>query len=179
MNIFWLSWCVEECARWHFDRHVVKMILELAQLLSTAHWELTTDHTLLSEWKEQGIIYKPTHRNHPCAKWVRENVHNYRFLVKLALALCDEYYYRYGHEKNKQHKTRSIIEHLKAHEPNYTLTNETMNLLQPMNITKPPLAMPDAYKDTDTLLAYRRYYMSEQKSHLKNWKKREQPVWFC
>jgi hypothetical protein len=155
------------------------MILELAQLLGTAHWELTIDHNPLLVWKEQGLLYKATHKNHPCAKWVRETVHNYRFLVKLGLALCDEYYYRYGKDKNKQHKTRAILEHLKNHEPNYILSNEPRELLQPMNITKPPLAMPDTFKDSDTLISYRQYYRSEQKAHLKNWKKREQPDWFC
>jgi hypothetical protein len=67
MNIFFLSWFVQECAEWHFDRHVVKMILELAQLLSTAHHIL--DPVRASKWEkasqEGRRIYRKTHTNHP------------------------------------------------------------------------------------------------------------------
>ena len=62
MNIFWLSTDVEEGARFHCDKHVVKMILEYAQLMSTAHVELDGSQ----------VAYKPTHKNRPCAVWVRQ-----------------------------------------------------------------------------------------------------------
>ena len=37
MNIFYLHENPEICAEYHCDKHVVKMILETAQMLSTAH----------------------------------------------------------------------------------------------------------------------------------------------
>ena len=37
MNIFYLDKEVVPCAQMHLDKHCVKMILEYAQLLSTAH----------------------------------------------------------------------------------------------------------------------------------------------
>lgn len=177
MNIFILSWNVKECAKWHFDRHVVKMILELAQLLSTAHWILSDKSTVI-KWNQYNCIYKQTHKNHPCAVWVREHLNNYRYIVKLALALCDEYYYRYGKKKNKQHKTRNIIEFLQNNEPTYLDQKKELPLIEPMKITKPPQAMPNEYKRTDTLESYKKYYMSDEKRHLASWSNRETPEWF-
>ena len=37
MNIFYLDHHTQRCANQHCDKHVVKMIIEYAQLLSTAH----------------------------------------------------------------------------------------------------------------------------------------------
>lgn len=179
MNLFILSWNVKKCARWHFDKHVVKMILELAQLLSTAHWTLD-DKTRVTffKWKEHGLIYRPTHKNHPCAIWVRQHVNNYKFTCALALALCDEYYFRYGCEKNRQHASRKIIEHLTKNIPkNFPDCQE--RLIGFWKVTQPAQAMPDDYKVLKKPLhAYHNYYRSEQKSHLANWKKREEPTWF-
>lgn len=80
-------------ARYHYDKHVVKMVLESAQLLSSAHHALGGQTTGL---------YKPTHLNHPCALWVRESGAHYAWLYKHHLALCAEYTYRY----NRVHKTQ-------------------------------------------------------------------------
>lgn len=176
MNIFILSWCIEECARWHFDKHVVKMILELAQLLSTAHWQLS-DRKQLESWENDNLIYKQTHVNHPCAKWVREHVNNYRFTAKLAKALCDEYWFRYGKEKNKRHKTERIINHLILNEPvNFTKIKKPLIGLH--KVTEPAQAMPEYYKNTDVIQAYQDYYMSEEKSLLTYWKNRDIPEWY-
>lgn len=176
MNIFLLSWCINECVIWHFDRHVVKMILEYAQLLSTTHWVLD-DNNQIEKWKENGLIYKSTHVNHPCAIWARENINNYRFLVKLAKALCEEYYFRYGKEKNKRHKTEKIIDHLLKNEPKgFEKTNKP--LISEHNVTEPAQAMPGKYKDKNVIEAYRNYYLGEEKSHLTFWKNRKEPEWF-
>ena len=55
MNIFYLSHDPEEAAQYQYNKHVVKMILESAQLLCTAHRELGNDD----------VPYKSTHKNHP------------------------------------------------------------------------------------------------------------------
>ena len=72
MNIFYLSNNTKKCAMMHNDKHVVKMILEYAQLLSTAHHELDGDVS--------AVFYKPTHKNHPSAKWARDNINNYGYI---------------------------------------------------------------------------------------------------
>ena len=94
MNIFILSSNPVEAAQMQCDKHVVKMCLETAQMLSTI----------------AGGPYKPTHANHPCTKWARACMENFLWLKQHGLALCDEYKRRYG----KQHKCRPIIEEASA-----------------------------------------------------------------
>ena len=108
MNIFYLSHDPKECAEWHMDRHSVKMILEYAQLLSTAHRVL--DGVELIGLSDSGrkkkfwtlgdsrdyTLYKATHINHPSAIWCRKGIVQYRWLHNLLIELCKEYTYRYG-----------------------------------------------------------------------------------
>ena len=180
MNLFLLSWIVEECARWHFDRHM-KMIVELAQLLCTAHWVLDCTEEKKEQldcWLRESRIYRPTHRNHPCARWVREHVNNYRFTCLLAKALGNEYYHRYGKEKNRRHATEAMIDFLILHEPRGFLPFEG-SLVGPHSVTEPAQAMPDEFKvPGDAISAYRAYYCSPEKSHLTAWRLRDKPDWF-
>ena len=154
MNIFFLHRSARICARLHCDKHVVKMILEYAQLLSGAWHVLDHNHSFFEP------TYKLTHKNHPCAKWVRSSVGNYKWLCKLGLSLCKEYTFRYG----KVHKSEEIILNLSEH----------MIPINEHNFTEPPQAMPDLYKDKDAVFAYHKYYMAEKK-HILNWKKRKVP----
>src|SRR5574343_549928 len=98
MNIFYLDHNTGVCSRYHCDKHVVKMILEYAQLLSTAHHILDKDGA-------PSVLYKPTHINHPSAVWARANAENYRWLVSLFIDLNKEYTFRY----NKRHKSKSLL----------------------------------------------------------------------
>ena len=154
MNIFFLSLNPTEAARLHCDKHVVKMILETAQLLYTAHW--------VYESPLPEAAYRKTHPNHPSARWVRESLVNYRWLCSLGIALCEEYTYRYG----KVHKTEHHLRWLTANTP----TN-----LVDVGWTLPRLAMPDEYKDKDPVVAYRRYYMGA-KVRLLSYTKRPTPT---
>ena len=80
MNIFYLHENPQRCAEMHCDKHVVKMILETAQLLSTAHHEIDGEPSI--------ECYKATHKNHPSAVWARENRSNYIWLWNLLNSLC-------------------------------------------------------------------------------------------
>lgn len=178
MNLFILSWNLKLCVQWHFNSHVVKMPIELAQLLSTAYWILCPSKKL-EKWREKGLIYRPIrNKNHCCAVWTRQHINNYKFVCQFGLALCDEYYYRYGKEKNRQHATRKIIEHLYKNIPdNFPKCQEP--LITSWKVTLPPLAMPDKYKvEGKTLTSYRNWYRSDEKSHITKWKKRDIPEWF-
>ena len=96
MNIFVTSESPIECAEFLDDKRCVKMVLETAQLLST-----TMSLSSLSSGP-----YKLTHANHPCAKWARESVGNYHWLVEHFEALCAEYTRRYGKvHKCEEHKS--------------------------------------------------------------------------
>ena len=152
MNIFYLDYDTTKCAKYHNDKHVVKMILETAQLLCGAHWASGGE-----------APYKLSHKNHPSAKWVREDINNYHWLCSLGVKLCNEYSYRYG----KNHKTESIIYWCIENLPN----------VPDVGFTPPPLAMPDEYKESSHVQSYRNYYMGEKRDFC-NWKHRDVPSWF-
>jgi hypothetical protein len=177
MNIFYLSQDPVESARAHLDKHVVKMILEYAQLLSTAHrlidgnekvvlsnsgrkkkvWQLNDDR--------DSILYAATHANHPSAIWARKSSENYMWLYNLFVATCDEYTYRYG----KVHLTDTKLRHILSKQPN----NIAIAKWQP-----PTPAMPDECKVvSDELASYKRYYI-DKKADMAKWTNREPPQWF-
>jgi len=148
MNIFYLDNNPKTCAEMHVDKHVVKMILETAQLLSTAHRVLDGHEYVddssgrrIKRWKltnsfaGDDLLYKATHINHPSAVWARESKANYQWLAYLLVELCKEYTHRYG----KVHKCEEI-----------GLVKWLVNCI-PENIpnkpfTQPTPAMPDQYK---------------------------------
>ena len=157
MNIFYLDHNVEKCAEYHNNRHCVKMILEYAQLLSTAH-------RLIDGEDCDDTVYKATHKNHPSAIWARENAENYNWLYSLFEALCNEYEYRY----DKTHLS-------------WTKLGEALKS-PPKNIPRgkfypPTPAMPDVCKLDNSLDSYRNYYITKKK-HLFGWKDRLIPEWW-
>ena len=153
MNIFYIDTDVDKCAESHCNKHVVKMILEYAQLLSTAHVELDGNQ----------VAYKSTHKNHPCAVWVRQSSDNYRYLYNLFVALCKEYTHRY----DKVHLTWTKHGNTLAHLPSNINTGE---------FTLPPQCMPEDYYHNDTVQAYRSYYR-HGKSSMLEYKRRQIPSW--
>lgn len=83
MNVFYLSENPKECAEQHCDKHVVKMIIEYAQLMSTAHRILdgteyedrTANSRRIRRWRmggnyKEALLYKASHINHPSAIWL-------------------------------------------------------------------------------------------------------------
>lgn len=160
MNIFYLDSDPKVAAAMHCDKHCVKMILESAQLLSTAH------HII------DGIpsieCYKATHKNHPSAIWARESGRNYEWLWIMLKYLCKEYTNRYG----KVHKVEAsgLLERL---------TNRPYEL-RLGELTDMPQCMPDEYKvEGDSVQAYRNYYMGA-KAYMCKWYKNEnlKPSWW-
>jgi len=163
MNIFFLDKDVRKCAQYHCDKHVVKMILETAQLLCGAHHVTAHDTAHDTVHDTPQVPYKLSHKNHPCAIWSRESLTNYLVLCELGLELCYEYTYRYG----RRHKSQEVIE--------WCVTNK-LNICD-KGLTTPPKAMPDEYKVESVIESYRNYYRGS-KSKFATWKKREKPIWF-
>lgn len=152
MNIFVLDPDVKKASEYHCNKHIVKMPLETAQMLCTAHSFFGTEIT----------PYKPTHKNHPCNLWLVESIDNYRWLVDLGLELCREYSFRYG----KTHKCEEIILWCKNNEPQ----------ISSKGITRFALAMPEEFKTDCAIESYRNYYRYA-KTHLHDWKNRTKPEW--
>jgi hypothetical protein len=155
MNIFFLDENPTLSAQYHVDKHVVKMILETAQLLCSVHH--TTDQVT------DQVPYKLSHKNHPCAVWARQSLSNYLYLCELGLELGKEYTYRYG----KRHKSIDVIEWCIVNKPN----------IPDIDFTQPAMAMPDEYKTDSVVESYRNYYIGAKIS-LASWKNREKPFWF-
>jgi hypothetical protein len=144
MNIFYLSEDPNEAAKYMYNKHVVKMILESAQLLCTAH--------IISDGETADVPYKATHKNHPSAIWARESVSNYIWLYDHMIALGNEYTRRYG----KKHLTILKCSGALCKAPN----NVTKVDLTPM-----PQCMPDQYKvPGNSVEAYWNYYEAEKVS---------------
>jgi hypothetical protein len=194
MNIFFLDKNVKKCAQYHVNTHVIKMRVELAQLLCTAHRILDGQQILIkgysfnefnktySKPKTIGVlefeniidgilynqIYLQTHINHPSAIWARESLENYQYIINLAIALSDELKFRFN---TKEQKIIPIL--------SWLLKNPPKNL-KSKGLTTPLLAMDDLYKVNDnmtledSILNYRNYY-NQGKTHLFKWTNRQKP----
>ena len=176
MNIFYLHEDPIQNAKWHIDKHIVKMPIEYAQLMSTAHRMLDGEMYLgktaigrnIKRWRlhdeREDILYKASHINHPSAIWVRESIENYFQMYKLYMAVLAEFTNRYG----KVHGSSK---------PSIALIRPPSNI--PMvKGTQLPQCMPEMCKvKNNPILAYRNYYIVEKNSFA-SWKNREIPEWF-
>ena len=160
MNIFALDADPRLAAQYHVDAHVSKMLVEYAQLMSTAH------HVLDSPLKSD--CYKISYKNHPSAKWARASHANYQWLHTLWVCLHEEFM----HRRSKSHKSFTDLALVLSHNP---LPPDTK--LMPVF-----LAMPEPLKSTqcktfaDSVDCYRQYY-TQHKRHLHVWTKRKAPSW--
>jgi len=178
MNIFYLDNDPRKCAEMHVDKHCVKMILEYAQLLSTAHRVLDGNvviglsnsgrkqtRYILSDSRDS-ILYTATHINHPSAIWVRQSEQNYRWLFTLFCELLKEYTYRYG----RLHACERLVTFLGRPPKNIDMDKP---------FTEPTPAMPDDYKVAgNSVQSYKNYYLGD-KTRMFSWKNRQTPSWIC
>ena len=149
MNIFHLHKDAEVCAKYHCDKHVVKMILETGQMLSTAYQRHCGEHLKL---------YKPAYQKHPMTIWVGDSLGNYLWSLDLLGHLLNQYRYRYN---NKIHSTGKILNAL------LKLTDNVKDKFEFKSFLIPPLCMPDEYKCDNYIEAYRNYYIGEKKRFAK------------
>ena len=177
MNIFYLDKDPKTCAEQHLDKHMVKMLIEYAQLMSTAHRVLDgvkyigksktgrkVTRYLLENKNEEATVYKACHIHHPSAVWVRKSAYNYYWLYQMWFYLHEEFKLRYG----KEHGSYTLLHEL--------LRNPPKNA--PLNIpfTQPTQAMPDDVKNEDSITAYRDYYIKYKKDFA-TWKTNI-PEWY-
>lgn len=200
MNIFFLAFDPRINAQYHCNKHVVKMIIEICQLLCATHHAMGSDN----------VPYKASHLNHPCAKWIRQSLSNYRYVLALGQCLLIEYNLRYGGSRiihhyeqstlqqitqnfdwshieydyitspSKIHKCTTILEWCKTYEPQGICD---------LGLTIPPCVMPDEYKQKQmknesfeqsierVINSYREYYKKDKKKFAV-WSVRQNPDWF-
>lgn len=158
MNIFFVDEDPVKAAQALCDKHVVKMSLESVQLICT------TAHVLGFSAK-----YKPTHKNHPCSLWILQGRDNLAWLISHTYALFTEYTLRYGRE----HASSKVLSELSSDG-----TISGMLAALPVKKTPPAQAMPETYKQTNPVEAYRAYYIGE-KAKMASWKNpANRPSWW-
>lgn len=97
MNIFALHPSPIISAHWLCNHHIVKMLSESAEMMLLAQAEQGMKIPVT------GIRYRLSHKNHPCTIWASANGSNYYWLWRHAVAMCNEYWKRYGQWKGCTH----------------------------------------------------------------------------
>jgi len=176
MNIFVLHDDPEVCARYHVDKHVVKMIVESAQMLST----------VMRERANIDFGYKSCYINHPCTRWAGETFGNWHWLLKLGIWLGREYTHRFG----KRHATSDVLLGVRDHMhrmsnrlpvqyvpkfgPFLACNNRGTVLGDDSGMSPFYACVSERFKKYDPVTAYRLYYYF-QKVRLHKWTKRGVP----
>ena len=159
MNYFYVEEDPTSAAQALCDKHVVKMILETAQMLSTAH--------RLTESPQADFVYKPTHANHPSTKWLRSSQIAYKHGLKHLESLLAEYVHRFS-KPNKYERLRlDVLPRLR----------QVPEALPDLPFVDPPQCMYDECRGLDTVEAYRSYYRVRRNEIDMRWTKREAPAW--
>lgn len=181
MNIFVLDKDPVKAAQQQCDAHVSKMILESAQMLSTAHRVLDgiatrrpskSGKTMVKYWKlldeREDILYKAVHVGHPCTVWTMESILNYEWHYEHYCALHDEFIYRYGHT----HKSWVDLQGTLISPPN------NIPLAGPTKFKLAMGASPECIDNSDPVGSYRKFYQTKQHRFKMAWTKRSIPEWF-
>ena len=189
MNLFLIAEDPQEIAEAHCDSHVVKMIIETAQILYCAWWCTGRDKM---EETQDPPPYRVTHKNHPTARWIRADSHHYQFACRLGLALCKEYTSRF---EGRVHKTQLHLERLmRLGSPpvdedcrDLATFDKVATCGLPEKIGFFPCAIDDetfekvkvCRPELDAIETYRNYYRSKldtMKRPMK-WKRPNRPAW--
>ena len=179
MNVFYLDRDPKISAQMHCDKHVVKMIIEYAQLMSTAHRVLdgepyygkTANGRRIQRWLHpdpvmETTLYKASHVKHPSGIWTRKSKQNYMWLYSMWTELNTEFMYRYN--KNVPHESFRKLEGVLSKAPNQ---------MYELGFCEPYPAMPNDVKYESSIKSYHEYYI-KYKQHLAKWTKRGAPYWY-
>lgn len=181
MNIFILDKNPIKAAQLQCDKHVVKMVLESAQMLSTAHRVLDgkltkipskSGKTMVKGWvlpdERDAVLYNAVHVGHPCTVWTMESNNNYTWHYVHFQALAEEFEYRYG----KQHKSWVDLKDALRTPPR----NIPVHYLTPFKLAMG--AAPECINPHDPVGSYRAFYQTKQERFSMDWTKRSIPEWF-
>ena len=182
MNIFYLDKDPIKAAEMSCDKHVVKMILESAQLLTTSHrvqdgqeyYDKTKNGRKIKRWRHpnpnvEATLYKAGWIKHPSTIWLFESAYNYIWLYRHFMALNEEYKKRYNHTDD--HVAVQKLGQLLKFPPKNAQYNKIGTDATP--------AMPEHCKISgDSVASYRRYYILE-KNRFATWKSpAKTPEWY-
>ena len=157
MNIFRVDNDPVKSAQMLCDKHIVKMPLETAQMLCSVWHRYNFGHL---------VKYKEAYKNHPCTRWCGDSRGNFEWAAQHAIALAEEYTYRYG----KKHSCEDAIRYMA----------QCSWLIPEGDMTPFAQAMPDEYKNQCAVTAYKDYYWKDKRVNIDvKWnKKRIVPEWW-
>ena len=142
------------------DQHVVKIQLEICQMLYTA-WFFSNQQEFVQEnapftkdGKRRG--YRPAHSKHPMTMWVGSSLENYIYACEIGIALTLEYTRRYG----KVHTCAEHLVWLRNHNPSHF--EEKRSATAYYSVEGIPECMPEQYRCLSVVDAYQMYYMMEK-----------------
>jgi hypothetical protein len=163
VNFFYLDTNPKKCAEYYCNKHVLKIPIEIAQILSKIHHEL-----------QSGINYESIYKNSLVVKntlgpyiWAIESLENYLWTCNLGIELINEFKLRYNKES---HKTEDILKFLLYNPPKLpkigiTKFRGTNRYDMFQYVSKDPVECA-------------RYNYAEMKCANDKWTKREIPNWF-
>lgn len=156
MNIFVLDKVPKYAAAYLCDKHIIKMQIEYAQLLSVYLRSRGIEHTRLM---------KDTHKNHPCTLWVMDDDINALWLASCLRHVLDEYTARWDKAPNPRIAAITAMANDYLVEIPWTL---------PYNWV---YCMPDMCKLDNIEDSYRLYYLL-YKRHFAKWSHGPTPAWY-
>ena len=162
MNIFFLSLIPVEIANMSCDQHVVKIQLEICQMLYTA-WYFSGEEEIIhacAPFIKDGTRrgYRPAHKKHPMTMWIGSNLENYMYACKIGIALTLEYTRRYG----KIHTCARHLEWLYHNHPSHFEERKSETAYYSREGI--PECMPEEYRRESIVEAYQIYYMMDKMS---------------
>ena len=182
MNRFRIEETPMGCAQSHCDKHVNKMVIEEAQMLSTVHRLLDgteekrpskSGKRMVRYWRlpddRESTLYKPVHMGHPCTVWATQTRGNYQWAYSLFYALCKEFTHRYGKTHMTEEKLLIPLSKIPDH------------IDSSAEVTPMPLAMgsnPECMDPDDVIGSYRKYYITKKDRFKMAWTNRRTPRWF-
>ena len=182
MNIFYLDKDPIIAAEMSCDKHVCKMIIESAQMLSTAHriidgseyYGKTANGRKIKRWLHPDndlelSLYLASHVKHPSTIWVMQSAYNYIWLYRHMMALNEQFKLRY----------QKPFDHMTIQKLGKVLKEIPKNI--PLNKigTEPPPAMPDECKvPGDSIASYRKYYIMKKRPFATWRKPSKMPEWY-
>ena len=187
MNIFVLDESPFIAAEMQCDKHVVKMVTESAQMLSTAHRildgemyiEKSANGRNIKRWRlddeREDVLMKACHTGHPCTLWTMESINNYRWHYSHYCALAAEYEYRYGKKHGAFNRDTEIGEMLKWL-PKKLYASQPDSRPTPFRLAMK--ANPECMVEGDPVQSYRNFYHTKQDRFKMAWTKRDIPWWF-
>ena len=163
VNFFYLDKDVEKTAKYYCDKHVVKIPIEIAQILSKIHHILKTK-----------IDYQKIYQNSKVVSetlgpyvWSLSSLENYIWTCNLGLELIKEYKHRFN---KTYHKTEEVLQYLLDNLPP----------IEKRGIT--PFIMTNKYDMFQYIskdpVKNARYNYAEMKCVDDKWTKRKKPNWF-